>query len=67
MDPNSQFWFGLDWFNGFASILPPLVGSNGLDFRACKSVVHNHPDTVLYTNTQHENRCDQPGRDDLKS
>ena len=25
MDPNSQFWFGLDWFNGFASILPPLL------------------------------------------
>ena len=25
MDPNSKFWFGLDWFNGFASILPPLT------------------------------------------
>ena len=24
MDPNPQFWFGLDWFNGFATILPPL-------------------------------------------
>ena len=25
MDPNPQFWFRLDWFNDFATILPPLM------------------------------------------